>query len=732
MRPVAPPYETYAVKGFHGELASAFRPRDLSQAVQRLVDPASAHETLHWGRNYLYSVVLETAAGTTEVVVKQFRNQGMLSRIRRRLFGSKALKSWRGAQALVRAEVPTPEPVMLVESNDPGGASFFVSRRLKEFFEARHFFRALNADREREEFPGVDPQEVLEEMAWTLRRLHERGVWHRDVSVGNLLVRRRTRDESGYDIFFVDLNRAHTGRRLTVGRRTRDLCRLRIFKREHREAFLRAYWEERMRAYWLKRLLFLVFQHGFLLKVRVKEVVRYPFSVLAGALGPKHGHVHIPPPPKEASPRDSTVWDRLSDQPHQHAGRLQRVSFRWSHARAHLTLMSILLANLPQLRRRYRALHRNLYREPRPWDGIGIAVRPWKENPEALLRALEELGVRLVLLRLHPWQEDHSAEEALARELHRRGWDITYALPQNRELVRDLARWRAAVSEIAERFGPYGRRFQVGQAINRSKWGLWNHHEYMDLASAAGEILRDGPEVELLGPAVIDYEFHVTAAVLNLPWEDFRFDIVSSLLYVDRRGAPENRQYGFDTVDKVVQLKAIAETARHSSGRSWITEVNWPLWEGPHSPAGRDVSVNEELQADYLVRYYLLALGSGMVERVYWWQLMARGYGLCHPTGEGELRCRPSFFALRTLSRQLEGSTFLHPLETAETARLYLFRAAQGRDVIVGWSAGGPTSVRLPRPAAKLIGRDGETLPPPPTPEVQLNSSPRYFWLVPE
>ena len=99
---------------------------------------------------------------------------------------------------------------MLVESNDPGGTSFFVSRRLEGFFEARHFFRALNADREREEFPGVDPQEVLEEMARTLRRLHERGVWHRDVSVGNLLVRRRTRDESGYDIFLVDLNRART------------------------------------------------------------------------------------------------------------------------------------------------------------------------------------------------------------------------------------------------------------------------------------------------------------------------------------------------------------------------------------------------------------------------------------------------------------------------------------------------------------------------------------------
>jgi hypothetical protein len=70
---------------------------------------------------------------------------------------------------------------------------------------------------------------------------------------------------------------------------------------------------------------------------------------------------------------------------------------------------------------------------------------------------------------------------------------------------------------------------------------------------------------------------------------------------------------GFDTVDKVRLLRAIADTAVNCrqgevGGRCWITEMNWPLWEGPHSPAGRDVSVNEETQASYLVRYYLLVL----------------------------------------------------------------------------------------------------------------------------
>ena len=44
---------------------------------------------------------------------------------------------------------------------------------------------------------------------------------------------------------------------------------------------------------------------------------------------------------------------------------------------------------------------------------------------------------------------------------------------------------------------------------------------------------------------------------------------------------------GLSAVDKVAMLRAIAETGRNCSARSWITEVNWPLWEGPHSPAGK-------------------------------------------------------------------------------------------------------------------------------------------------
>ena len=48
---------------------------------------------------------------------------------------------------------------------------------------------ARNAGRETEEFPHVEPRVFFERLGGQLRRMHDAGLWHRDVSIGNLLVR---------------------------------------------------------------------------------------------------------------------------------------------------------------------------------------------------------------------------------------------------------------------------------------------------------------------------------------------------------------------------------------------------------------------------------------------------------------------------------------------------------------------------------------------------------------
>ncbi len=715
-----------------GEIGPSVEIEDLAATVVSLVEPTATSETLHWGRNYLYGARLPTAVAEEDVVVKQFRNQGFLRRWQRRRKGSKAWRSWRASLALQRAGIATPAPLLWIESRDPEGPSFFVSRRLPEFLEARYYFRALEAGTESEDYPGLDAAELIEKVALTIRRLHDHGIWHRDLSIGNVLLAGAGQGSSSVEVHIIDLNRVRFRRHLTTLQRTRDLTRLRIFRSDLQDRFVGAYWGEDSPGLWRKRLLYQVGFRGFLWKVRLKEAFRKPFRGLRDVLKPRHPHVHIPQAPEDASTRDRAVWDGLSDQPHQHATRLQRLAVRLRDAPLHGRETAAGIGAMPRIRRRYAELKAGLYRQPVTWPGMGIALRPWPENPEALLRALEQSGTRQVILRLHPWQDEHHDEEQLATELHRRGLDLAFVLPQNRNLVRDLERWRASVTELADRFGRFGRHFQIGQAVNRSKWGIWNYKEYLGLASVAAEVLRQDPRRRLMGPAVIDYEPLRTAGILNIPQNSVRFDILASLLYVDRRGAPENKQLGFDTVDKVTQLKAIAETAPSCGGRSWITEVNWPLWEGPHSPAGRKVSVDEERQANYLARYYLLTLGTGLVERVYWWQLVARGYGLGFEMADGSLQTRPSFRAFANLQCLLDGASFQGTLPCSAGARLYHFHAADGTDCIAGWSADdAPTEVELPRPVSTALSRDGQELTVSGE-TLTVDGAPRYLQLEPE
>jgi hypothetical protein len=697
-----------------GEAAESLAGDDPPRLAARLLDPAVATATLHWGRNYIYRATLTADPDSPAVAVKQFRDARGRSRASRVGGEGKAAKSFRLAREFLAAGLPTAEPLLWAESDD-GATAIFVTRALDGFTELRYLLRARNAGLDPDPFPGLDVGRVIDEAARLARRMHDAGFWHRDFSIGNLMVGAPGSAGAPPEISLLDLNRARRLAAVPTAARMRDLCRLPLDRPDDRERLLATYFDGAVPT--VARARYEIARRAFLRKNEIKAKARGAFSRARGWLVPRGTHAHIPPPPEGAGARDKIVWDALSDQPHSHASRFERARVRIADAPSHLASFAALVAAAPRIRRRYRELAAADV-APFPWPEPGVALRPWPQAPEALLAAFDELGARRALLRLHPWQERHDDEEALARELAARGVELAFALPQNRALVKDRARWRAAIEELAARFRPFGRRFQIGQAVNRSKWGVWSPGDYLALAADAATILRRHVEgvasAELFGPAVIDFEAHATAALVNRrppKGSELHFDGLASLLYVDRRGAPENRQLGFDTEGKVLLLAAIASTGRLvDSGRQWIPEVNWPLREGPHSPAGKSVSVDEEAQADYLARYFLLAAGSGRVERIDWWQLVAKGYGLVDPQPDGSLRRRPAFHAFATLRRELEGATCLGPFAPVEGGRAVRFER-DGEEIVVAWAPGGPLDWRPPRPIVAATGRDGQGLP---------------------
>jgi len=403
------------------------------------------------------------------------------------------------------------------------------------------------------------------------------------------------------------------------------------------------------------------------------------------------------------------AWNEFADQPHNVAPRSERTRHHIRHWRTYVTMIwADILYGIPALFR-YRRLRREMFRRPvaigRGMFAAAVSPRPGRNGE--ILALLEETGVRETLLRIPSWEKDSLDEyEAFAKLIRSRGIGLVIALLQRREDVYEAAAWARFVEDVFARFSPVCRFFEIGHAWNRTKWGVWDYTEYLALARPAFA-LREKYGVRLVGPAVIDFEFHLYPPTLRaLP-----FDVVSSLLYVDRVGAPENAQFGWTAAQKIALFKAVTDSSSRRPCGCWITEVNWPLaGTGRYSPASGKPNVTEEEQADYLVRYYIIGLASGLIERITWWQLVAPGYGLVD-SREEPWRKRPAWFALRRLVEALVGSEFTGKDggRTARGAEIYRFRKA-GKDFAVCWTNGARREFAFDRPVEGLADRDGREI----------------------
>jgi hypothetical protein len=273
--------------------------------------------------------------------------------------------------------------------------------------------------------------------------------------------------------------------------------------------------------------------------------------------------------------------------------------------------------------------------------GVGITPRSGGE----LRELVEELGVRRLLLRLPP--DGAGLDRALACLDAFADREVLPVVLQDRALVCDHAAWERQLRRICEALPARIRHLQIGNAVNRLKWGCATVEEYLDLVEIAAGVLRDHPRLRPVGPAIIDFEPLPLLRCLfdrrRLPWA-----ACAVLLYIDRRGGPAGRQFGgLDLAGKLDWLAALAGCAPRRP-RLWITEVNWPLTgTGDHCPTSAAECVDEEMAARHLVDYFRIARASRLVDRCYWWQLIHPGYGLVDD--RGGIRRRPAFTALREL-----------------------------------------------------------------------------------
>lgn len=319
------------------------------------------------------------------------------------------------------------------------------------------------------------------------------------------------------------------------------------------------------------------------------------------------------------------IWDKYSDQPYPIKDTVYKKKMRKKQLFSYvpLFLSNIILFPLAIISMK---LFKGIKVDKKAFYGMGVDL----DKGEVQKELIEELGLKHLLIRMPLWDMDRIDEYVAFAKSFGDDKEILLNILQDREHIDDDVLLKKDIEIIFKKFSSFVLEYQIGNAINRSKWGFFSMDEYLRWYEIIQKIRDEKyPHLKLIGSSVIDFEFHYTIRTLfNL----FRvkYDMFSSLLYVDRRGAPENTQMGiFDTNNKINMLYALTKLSPKTSSDIYITEVNWPLSNtAPYAPTSELECVSESDYSTYMLAYHKTLQMSGKIKRVYWHQLIAPGYGL--------------------------------------------------------------------------------------------------------
>ncbi len=567
--------------------------------------------------------------------------------------------------------------------------------------------------------------QLLQVVATEVRRMHDSGLMHGDLGNQNILLRRQGSDTWG-DVQFIDLNRCRIQSSLSLRQRAFDLSRLtlpsdflRVFKAMYagQTRFPPAWhrWEKHYR----KRFAFHTATRAW----------RHPFRPRPSATtDPASTYPH---------PKEIWIWDEKSAQAivtleskdrHRHYPKFNA----WRIAAS-------VVRDGPAVARRYRQLRDRPYTDPVEMTGrIGVSLHTHPDTWEREQGLLDGLGTGPVLVRFYHHQDEGAWNFTAdcVDQLCRAGRPVAVAVVQDRHAVTDPSRWHQFVHGVLDRVGAQAEWIEAGHAINRVKWGIWDLDEYVRLLQPFRE-RKHTLKARLMGPAVIDFEYHyLLAALRRCDASPDLFDALSHHLYVDRRGAPENRQSGFSTLEKCRLAKAIADTSPVCASRLILSEVNWPLaGTGEYSPVGspyvtpglrlNDPGVDEATYAAYMLRYLVITLASGLVEQVYWWRLAAHGYGLVDDRPADDWRPRPAYRQLQFFLHVLGQARFIHYLTVAEPIHGYVFERPDGERVLLVYAHPHPAPYEVDAPYATVQDAEGNERPAGAS--IELGASPLYI-----
>jgi hypothetical protein len=258
---------------------------------------------------------------------------------------------------------------------------------------------------------------------------------------------------------------------------------------------------------------------------------------------------------------------------------------------------------------------------------------------------VEELGVKSLQIRVFLSDIKNINSYVEFAKKFGKNKQILINIIQSRKHITNHQLLRKDIKIIFEKFENITDEFMIGNSINRIKWGFVSIKEYLEFFQVVQNIKDENfANIKLIGSSVIDFEYHFTIATVFHKYNIY-FDKISALLYVDRRGSPCNKQYKiFNLMEKINFLYTIVKSSKKCSNDIYITETNWPIKNtAPYAPTSEKECISEDEYSKFMVQYFEIAKKSGKIQKVFWHQLVANGYGLVN-IKDGKVIKREAFF----------------------------------------------------------------------------------------
>ncbi len=202
-----------------GEGADAFR-----ALLPEALESAAGREVLRDVRNTVWSCPDPRNPART-IVVKRRRAGRSLRKVLESWRPSRGRRAWNASHELLRRGIPAARPIAFFESA-PGSfprESYYVCEAFATDCSVRQAFAALAKGEPA--FRGIPAESVYRQVAAFVENLHDRGVFFRDLSPGNLLM--RPAGGESIDLCLIDTARARfSERHIPEALRQRDLVRL--------------------------------------------------------------------------------------------------------------------------------------------------------------------------------------------------------------------------------------------------------------------------------------------------------------------------------------------------------------------------------------------------------------------------------------------------------------------------------------------------------------------------